>query len=535
MNRPDALSHIRSETTPFDFVIIGGGATGLGAAVDAAARGHRVALLERDDFAKGTSSRSTKLVHGGVRYLRQGNISLVLEALRERGRLAHNAPHLVHDLAFVIPSYSWWEGPFYGIGMKVYDQLAGKLGLAPSRMLDRAETIAQLPTVETEGLVGGVIYHDGQFDDARLAINLAQTAVEHGAALVNHCAVAGLIKENGLVAGVLARDAETGVEFEIRARCVVNATGVFVDEIRRQDDAAARDLVAVSQGIHLVLPKRFLPGEAAIMVPKTADGRVLFAVPWHDRVVVGTTDTPLARALVEPRALEEERAFVLDHARKYLATDPTGDDVLSVFAGLRPLVKAGDGADTAALSRDHTIVVSESGLVTITGGKWTTYRKMAEDVIDHAEMIAVVENRRSPTETLRIHGWMEPGTKIAQPNLRPYGADAGRVAVLIRSDAAYAERLHDRLPYQVGEVVWHARHEMARTVEDVLARRTRALLLDARASIEAAPTVATWLAKELGRNAAWAHAQVAAYTALARGYVFTDPASWAPAQGRGPA
>ncbi len=533
MNRADALARIRSETEPFDFVIVGGGATGLGAAVDAAARGHRVALLERDDYAKGTSSRSTKLVHGGVRYLRQGNISLVLEALRERGRLARNAPHLVRDLAFVIPSYSWWEGPFYGIGMKVYDQLAGKLGLAPSRMLDRAETIAQLPTVETEGLVGGVIYHDGQFDDARLAINLAQTAAGLGAAVVNHCAVAGLIKENGAVAGVRARDAETGDEFEVRARCVINATGVFVDELRRRDDATARDLVAVSQGIHLVLPKRFLPGDAAIMVPKTADGRVLFAVPWHDRVVVGTTDTPLARASVEPRALDEERAFVLEHARKYLATDPTGDDVLSVFAGLRPLVKAGDGADTAALSRDHTIVVSESGLVTITGGKWTTYRKMAEDVIDHAEMIAGVDNRRSPTETLRIHGWTE--AEIAEPNLRPYGADAGGVAALIRSDAAYAARLHESLPYQLGEVVWHARHEMARTVEDVLARRTRALLLDARASIEAAPAVAACLARELGRDAAWAAAQVAAYTALARGYVFTDPASRAPASGPGPA
>jgi glycerol-3-phosphate dehydrogenase len=523
MNRDANLAQLASASEPFDILIVGGGATGLGAAVDAASRGHRVALLERDDFAKGTSSRSTKLVHGGVRYLRQGNISLVLEALRERGRLALNAPHLVHDLAFVIPNYNWWEGPFYGIGMKVYDQLAGKLGLAPSRMLDREETVDLLPTVETEGLTGGVIYHDGQFDDARLAVSLALTAVELGAVVVNHCPVVGLIKERSTVCGVRARDAESGREFAVRARCVVNATGVFVDEIRRQDEPDARPLVAVSQGIHLVLPKRFLPGSAAIMVPKTADGRVLFAVPWHDRVVVGTTDTPLAAASVEPRALDEERDFVLEHARKYLRTDPADTDVLSVFAGLRPLVKAGDGADTAALSRDHTIVVGESGLVTITGGKWTTYRKMAEDVIDHAEMVAGVENRRSHTETLQIHGWTRAA--IPETNLRPYGADAARIRALMTASPDLASPLHPALPCRRAEVVWHAREEMARTVEDVLARRTRALLLDARASIEAAPAVAALLAAELGRDEAWQRAQVAAYTELARGYVFTDPAS----------
>lgn len=526
MIRSENLAHLTSASRPFDMLIIGGGATGLGAAVDASSRGHRVALLERSDFAKGTSSRSTKLVHGGVRYLRQGNISLVLEALRERGRLTRNAPHLVHDLAFVIPNYSWWEGPFYGIGMKVYDQLAGKLGLAPSRVLSREETVEHIPTVETEGLTGGVVYHDGQFDDSRLAINLAQTAVELGAAVVNHCAVVGLIKENGALAGVLARDAESGKEFEVRARSVINATGVFVDEIRRQDDTEARRLVTVSQGIHLVLPKRFLPGEAAIMVPKTADGRVLFAVPWHDRVVVGTTDTPLSGYSEEPRALDEEREFVLEHARRYLTTDPTDDDVLSIFAGLRPLVKAGDGTDTAALSRDHTIVVSESGLVTITGGKWTTYRQMAEDVVDHAEMIAGVENKRSHTETLQIHGWTKAG--ISEPNLRPYGSDAARIAQLIASEPDLKALIHDHLPYQRGEVIWHARQEMARTIEDVLARRTRALLLDAKASIEAAPVVATLLARELSQDKAWEAAQIDAYTRLARGYVFTDPASHPP-------
>ncbi|HVZ65653.1 MAG TPA: glycerol-3-phosphate dehydrogenase/oxidase [Lacunisphaera sp.] len=529
MQRAALLDQLRSAPEPFDLIVIGGGATGLGAAVDAASRGHRTLLLEQSDFAKGTSSRSTKLVHGGVRYLRQGNISLVLEALRERGRLARNAPHIVHDQAFVIPNYKWWEGPFYGIGMKVYDQLAGRLGLSPSRVLNRRETIALIPTVETDQLTGGVIYYDGQFDDARLAVNLAQTAEELGAVVLNYCACTGLLKEKGQVAGVLARDEETGEEFEIRGRAVINATGIFVDQVRRFDQPSARGLVAVSQGIHLVLPKAFLPGNAAIMVPKTADGRVLFAVPWHDRVVVGTTDTPVPRASLEPRALDEERAFVMEHARRYLTKDPADRDVLSIFAGLRPLVKAGDAANTAALSRDHTIVVSESGLVTITGGKWTTYRKMAEDVIDHAEMVAGLENRRCHTEGLQIHGWTQ--VRIAEPNLRPYGRDATRLRSLLRATPALRAKLHPALPFQQGEVVWHARQEMARTVEDVLARRTRALLLDARASIEAAPLVARLLAGELGRDERWEAAQVRSYTKLARGYVFTDPASHAAMHG----
>lgn len=523
MNRAACAAQLRSAGEPFDVLIIGGGATGLGAAVDAASRGHRVALIERSDFAKGTSSRSTKLVHGGVRYLRQGNISLVLEALRERGHLTRNAPHLVHDLAFVIPNYSWWEGPFYGVGMKVYDQMAGRLGLSPSRMLSREETMDLIPNIEGDKLKGGVVYHDGQFDDSRLAVNLAQTAVTLGAAVLNYCEATGFIKEAGAVAGVEARDLETGAEYAIRARSVINATGVFVDTVRRWDDGEVPELVAVSQGMHIVLPKEFLPGNAAIMIPKTDDGRVLFAVPWHDRVVVGTTDTPRPGATVEPRALSEEREFVMEYARRYLARDPADKDVLSIYAGLRPLVRSGHAANTAALSRDHTIVVSESGLITITGGKWTTYRKMGEDVIDHAEMVAGVENRRCATETLQVHGWTrEP---IAAANLRPYGSDAAAISSLMAADPGLARPLHPRLPYQRGEIVWHARNEMARTVEDVLSRRTRSLLLDAAASIEAAPAAAELLAGELGRDPAWQAQQVSAYTALARGYVFTDPAS----------
>lgn len=523
MKRASTLQRVRATTEPFDIVIIGGGASGLGAAVDAAARGHSVALFEQSDFAKGTSSRSTKLVHGGVRYLQQGNVSLVLEALRERGRLAKNAPHLVHSQAFVIPNYSWWEGPFYGIGMKVYDQLAGELGLEPSRHLSREETIEAIPTVEQTHLIGGVLYHDGQFDDSRLAINLAQTADTRGAAMLNYCRCVGLVKQAGKVCGVEIHDVENDQKFTVHAKAVINATGVFVDELRRIDQPDTKEIIAVSQGIHLVLPKCFLPGDAAIMIPKTADGRVLFAVPWHDHVVVGTTDTPLNSKRLEPRALAEERAFVMIHACKYLAKDPSDEDVLSVFAGLRPLVKSGDASDTAALSRDHTILISDSGLITLTGGKWTTYRKMAEDVIDRAETLAGLGPRPCPTATMPIHGWTD--TPATPRNLAPYGADAPQIEAILRAEPKLAAKLHHALPYQQAEVLWHAREEMARTVEDVLARRTRALLLNAAASIEAAPAVASILALALGRDKAWQRQQIEAYTELAKGYVFTDPAS----------
>jgi len=523
MNRAVSLDRIRSATERFDVLIVGGGATGLGAAVDAAARGHSVALIEQADFAKGTSSRSTKLVHGGVRYLRQGNLSLVFEALKERGRLAQNAPHLVHDLAFVIPSYHWWEASFYGLGMKIYDRMAGKLGFEPSQILSRKETLELVPTLSSNRLRGGVAYHDGQFDDSRLAINLAQTGSELGASLANYCRCVGLIKANGRIAGVQARDAESGEEFTIKARAVINATGVFVDEVRAQDEPDRKQMVAVSQGMHIVLPKSFQPGRAAIMVPKTADGRVLFAVPWHDCVVVGTTDTPMAYHSIEPRGLDEERDFVMSHAQRYLAKGPTDSDVLSIYAGQRPLVKSGDGLETAALSRDHTIVVSKSGLITVTGGKWTTYRRMAEDVIARAEVVGGLKPVECTTQNLPIHGATSAGA--ADPALQSYGSDAGAIAAMIGGNPGLEQRLHPELPYRLGEVAWHVRHEMARTVEDVLSRRTRALILNAKASIAAAPEVARLMAAELGYDAAWQASQVESYTALARGYVYTDPAS----------
>jgi glycerol-3-phosphate dehydrogenase len=488
MQRDSALARLRAGSETFDLLVVGGGASGLGAAVDAAARGHRVALIEQGDFAKGTSSRSTKLVHGGVRYLGQGNVALVKSALRERGLLLRNAPHLAYSTAFVIPNYSWWGGPYYAFGLTLYDLLAGRLSLGSSKWLSRDETVGHLPTVETKGLASGVLYYDGQFDDARLAVNLAQTAVERGAVLVNYCACVGLTKSAGQVDGVLARDGETGAEFAIKARAVINATGVFVDELRRFDDAKSSPMVTVSQGVHLVLPKEFLPGTSALMIPKTADGRVLFAIPWHDKLVVGTTDTPNVAASLEPRALPEEVEFILDHARQYLTRDPSESDVLSVFAGLRPLVKRGADGNTAALSRDHTIAISQSRLITLTGGKWTTYRKMAEDVIDQAERVAGLAHKPSPTAALAIHG--AGGALPSTQALQFYGSDAASISTLMAGDPALAAPIHASLAITPAEVLWHARQEMARTVEDVLARRTRSLVLDAQASIEAAPAVA---------------------------------------------
>ena len=521
MTRDTMLSALQGATDPWDLIIVGGGATGLGCAIEAASRGYRPLLLEQDDFAKGTSSRSTKLVHGGVRYLRQGNVSLVLEALKERGRLLHNAPHLVHDLAFVVPNYAWWEGPFYGVGMRVYDLMAGRSGFGRSKNLSKEETLERLPTLEPEGLDGGVVYYDGQFDDARLAVNMAQTAADQGAVLLTYCEVTGLVKDGMEVVGVHARDRETGAEYTIRARVVVNATGVWTDTVRRMDDPAVRPMMQASQGVHIVLDKTFLPGDHAIMVPKTDDGRVLFAIPWHDVVVIGTTDTPVETADLEPRPQQQEIDFLLRHTARYLTEDPTPADVRSVFVGLRPLVADPDAeGGTAALSRDHVLHIADSGLVTITGGKWTTYRKMAEDSIDQAAMLAGLDDQPSVTATLQLHGAHAHAEVFG--DLMAYGADAPELQALIREDARLGERLHPDRPVVAGQVVWAAREEMARTVEDVLARRTRELLLDARASIAMAPRVASILAEELGRDADWEAAQVEAYRALAAGYLLTD-------------
>ncbi|MHA4807908.1 glycerol-3-phosphate dehydrogenase/oxidase [Flavitalea flava] len=520
---------IRSlESTPeWDLCIIGGGATGLGVAVDAASRGFKTILLEKYDFAKGTSSRSTKLVHGGVRYLQQGNIKLVTEALHERGILRRNAPHLVKNQSFIVPNYKWWEGPYYGIGLKVYDWMAGSLGLGPSRLLSREETLDLAPTLDAEGLRGGVLYHDGQFDDARLAINLAQTAAAEGGVLLNYFPVTGLIREDEQIRGLQVTDSISGKKYAIRAKVVINATGVFSDTILRMDDPASDSIIAPSQGVHIVLDKEFLPGEAAILVPHTDDGRVLFAVPWHDKIIIGTTDTPVTEVSSEPRPQPEEIDFILQQIGRYLTKIPGRKDIRSTFAGLRPLVKS-SSKKTAELSRDHLITISAAGLITITGGKWTTYRRMAEDTVNTAITRARLMKKSCVTATLPIHGatlpgqeaWSTPTSPVAIGDpLYYYGTDAMAINSLAASEPVLGEYLHPRLPYVKAEIIWAAREELCMTVEDALSRRTRALLLDAQAAIECAPVVAELLAKELGNNKEWEITQVQEFTALAQGYL----------------
>ncbi len=517
MNRQEMINRIEAYDGYWDVIVIGGGASGLGVGVDAATRGYKTLLLEQHDFSKGTSSRSTKLVHGGVRYLRQGNISLVIEALHERGLLIQNAPHLVSHQEFIVPSYDWWDGPFYGAGMKVYDLLAGKLGLGPSKRLSIKETLDRIPTLESQGLRGGVVYYDGQFDDSRLAVNLAQTMEEHGATPINYFKVTQFIKAGEMIQGVIAQDMESGRSYEINGRVVVNATGVFTDSLLSMENPNSTPIITPSQGVHLVLDKEFLPGTSAIMVPQTADGRVLFAVPWHDKVIVGTTDTPVSQISLEPRATEQEIDFILQHAAEYLAKDPTRKDVKSVFAGLRPLVKAGNSKNTASISRDHYLLVSKSGLVTITGGKWTTYRRMAEETVNHAMLVAGLIERECVTKNLQIHGWLKNFDK--KDPLHVYGTDAVHIRKLAQTQPQYCQRLHADLPYIRAEVIWSVREEMARTVEDFLSRRSRALLLDARASIEMAPEVARLMAEELGYDPNWQATQIEDYTNLAQGYM----------------
>jgi glycerol-3-phosphate dehydrogenase len=527
MNRTDMWRRIEAHPKAWDMIVVGGGATGVGVAIDAAARGYDVLLVEQSDFGKGTSSRSTKLAHGGVRYLEQGNIGLVMEALKERGLLLQNAPHIVHDLAFVVPNYDWWEAPFYGLGLKLYQLLAGKYGFGASRILSREETLKYLPTLKTEGLRGGAVYYDGQFDDARLLIHMVATAFEQGATLLNYVEVTGLTKDaQGFVDGISARNLETGNEFRATAKVVVNATGAFSDRLRLKAEPAAAPMIVPSQGIHLVFDASFLQGESAVMVPHTSDGRVLFAIPWHGHTLVGTTDTPIASATLEPVAMEQEIEFILATAGQYLTKAPKRDDVLSVFAGIRPLARetgAVSGAlSTAALSRDHVIHIDRSGLVTVCGGKWTTYRHMAEDCVDQAATLAQLPDRPCLTHHLHIHGFHEIGKEEAAKefgSLAVYGSDAREIRKLIAADAGLGEPLHAALPYVKAEVIWAARHEMARTVEDTLARRTRALFLNARAALAMAPDVAHLMASELGWDEATRTKQLAAFRDVASNYL----------------
>lgn len=519
--RRAALMSALAQARQYDLAIVGGGATGLGVALDAAARGFSVVLVESHDFAKGTSSRATKLVHGGVRYLAQGNIALVREALRERTTLLNNAPHLVQPLAFIMPSYKWWETPFYGAGLKMYDALAGQAGLGRTEFLSREETLHLLPCALPAGLMGGVKYWDGQFDDARLALALARSAASRGALLVNYCRASDLHYQGARVAGIECEDTLSGQTYRIQARCVVNAAGVWVDELRQKDGAAddgrpaARPIVAPSQGVHIVVDREFLGGDVALMVPKTADGRVLFAVPWLGKLILGTTDTPRHDLVREPTAFKEEVDFILNESARYLRRAPTRADVKSVWVGLRPLVKPqdDDGDETKGLSREHTVLVSRSGLVTVTGGKWTTYRAMAQDVLCRCADRGLLEHRPGDVTThLRLIGATGPDVPAQSmcrgPGLHAYGDEQDLVNSLPGAQIDLCEGLTEAM------VRFAARFEYAITVEDVLARRSRLLFLDARLAGSLSDRVGTILSEETGLDP-----RTGAFSELAQQYL----------------
>jgi len=503
MNRSDQINKLR-DSGIWDIVIVGGGATGAGAALDAASRGYKTLLIEQYDFAKGTSSKSTKLIHGGVRYLQQGNVKLVFEALRERGRLLKNAPHLTSTQAFIVPVYSLWEKIFYGVGLKVYDILAGSLSLGKTKLLNTKQTIEQLPSINPNKLFGGVMYFDGQFDDSNLCIEILGTAEKNGATIINYCKATGFIKDNHKITGVEMMDTYSQNVYKINAKAVINATGAFTNEVVEMDDQSQHNFVSPSQGIHFVINKNLFEGTAAMMIPKTDDGRVLFAVPWYGKVIVGTTDTPIEKSNIEPRALEEEIKFVLEHINRYGTKTITRADVNTVFVGLRPLINTKNKGNTSGVSREHALHISLSGLVTLIGGKWTTYRKMAIHAIDNAAFVGKLPKKNCVTSNLSID------LSVQKQNA---------IKVIIDSNPEYINKIHADYPYQLAEIVYAIRHQMATSVEDILSRRIRLLFLDARVAMQVAPMVAMVMCKELNKDDNWIQQQIAEFNTLASKYI----------------
>lgn len=518
MNREENLKQLQNREKIWDIAVIGGGSSGLGVALDAVSRGLSVALFEKADFAKGTSSRSTKLLHGGVRYLAQGDVFLVLEALRERGRLIKNAPHLTQNQAFIIPVYTRWDRIQYSAGLKMYDYMSANLSLGASRYISKQETIKRMPGINPMGLFGGIVYHDGQFDDARLALSIAQTADHAGAIVLNYAKVTGLEKDPvGKLSGLQIQDLISKKKYPIKARMVVNATGVFADKILQMDNPDAAKTIQPSQGIHLVLDLDFLGGKDALMIPKTRDGRVLFAVPWQGKLVVGTTDTLREKAKLEPEALQKEIDFVLETAAGYLTRKPTRADVKSVYAGLRPLARPKEGSTkTKEISRSHKVIVSESGLVSLTGGKWTTFRKMGEDTVEYFPKITGMTMNPSRSKDILLHGFTKT---VPSGHWAVYGSNAKLIQDLAKADPQLAARIHPDFPNVMAEVAWAVRNEMALKIEDILSRRVRMLILDAQAALDSAEKVVNLMASELGRDEAWIEAELIDFRNVAEKYL----------------
>jgi len=518
LKREILLQQIRGHPEEvWDMIVIGGGATGLGIALDAVTRGYKTLLLEQSDFAKGTTSRSTKLVHGGVRYLARGDLFLVMEALRERGLMLKNAPHLTGNQQFIVPVYTVWDAFKYTVGLKLYDLLAGSLSMGRSHFISRKNTLIRLPQLKPEGLKGGIVYHDGQFDDSRMAIALAKSCIDRGGTVLNYVKVTGLLKdEHGKIDGVKAKELVSEEEITIRAGLVINATGVFADTISKLDNPQAKPILKPSQGVHIVLDKSFLEGNIAIMIPKTEDGRVLFAIPWYDKVVIGTTDTAVDTISLEPVALESEISFILRTAGKYLVKSPRRQDILSVFAGLRPLAaNPGNPHSTKEVSRRHKIILSTSGLLTIVGGKWTTYRRMAEETIDKAIASGFLAKRKCVTADFPLVSFV---TADSSNRLYIYGDRWFEIAAIMQANPDLGSPVHPGFPYTKAEIIWICRNEMPLNIEDVLARRTRAIFLNARASSEMAGDVAGLMAKELGYDMKWQKDQVESYIQLVKNY-----------------
>lgn len=518
IHREHLISQVTS-TKEWDIIVIGGGASGLGIALDAATRGFKTILFEQYDFAKGTSSKSTKLLHGGVRYLAQGDIKLVIEALEERGHLEKNARHLFKKQEFIIPNYSWWKGPYYLIGLKLYDWLSKRLSLGGSKYISKKTVLKRLPTLKSKGLANGVSYFDGQFDDARLAINLAQTAIEASAVCLNYMKVESFNKNpNDLIESVEVLDTESNKKYIVKGKAIINATGIFTDSVVKMYNPKHKKTVIPSQGIHLMLDSSFLKSDKAIMVPKTSDGRVLFIIPWHDKVIAGTTDTLIKKPKIEPQPLTEEVDFILETINQHLTKIATRKDVLSVFSGLRPLAKpAKEEIATKEVSRSHKIII-DNNLVSIVGGKWTTYRKMGEDVVN--QVIDSFQFNKVPckTEEISIHG--NVSEKIILPDhLYYYGSDLEAYLAFEKSNPEYAEKIHPKYQFTKGQIVWSIQHEMARTVEDFLSRRIRLLLLDAKTAKEAAPLVALVMAKTLEKDKKWVENEILSFTKLTDKYI----------------